>query len=698
MSSKLWDANPLLVALFDLPTGVQAFSNAEAQPSVRSVNRLRSSQGNGTDTDNTSLLHGESISLADEDYSDAVDQVKPPSSRTPLLFNSYFPSYGPSFAKLPSHRTVGKAASHKKKKKRRPDTAQSSNKVGGRKSERAFTFSSYGGTESPISSTTSDTPSYDVGDNVQQPNIARQHDDDELLSLDRVTNLKLKIQRIRLSILSMENDLIATRHELVRAHKQLNFATMELDGIKRSAFEAEFGLFQLAQHQERTSTSQSALRTRLSPMHFFDTDNMSAMSSVCSTSTDRMHYLTPSSTIDGDESINSTPRSTGSYESFYSLNEVDNTKPRNLQVHARTSYEDKDKTPLKKNTKLKQVVMTDTTVNTGKESSSIDTPSTMASSLSQSADGVPRKLSEKEEGRRDETICRHDSFIRAHDLTLSEGVDSSSIVSLQAIDVGDIANALFQKGYDCAMDESDRWTPEQGTGKILSKRATDLLDGSIGNWPNAAHGDEVLVWTSKCIHGGHGSEYPLVKARGLIPTSALKMVQLLLDSERVKEYNKMSLGRIDEHCFAIGVERLTECPSTGILGELKIVRSKSQPPVVRKPIELRLLLHARRLSSDGNDDDKTSNYLTIGRSLWETEQGTANIDESSVTRCEMLLSVNLIRDLPPTSFSCNSNNQCCEITTITHGISPGIPISIGKRIGLAAAAKYIRDIRAVFEK
>jgi len=37
-------------------------------------------------------------------------------------------------------------------------------------------------------------------------------------------------------------------------------------------------------------------------------------------------------------------------------------------------------------------------------------------------------------------------------------------------------------------------------------------------------------------------------------------------------------------------------------------------------------------------------------------------------------------------------------STVTHGVSPGIPVSIGKRIALAAASKYIRDIRQVFDK
>jgi hypothetical protein len=182
----------------------------------------------------------------------------------------------------------------------------------------------------------------------------------------------------------------------------------------------------------------------------------------------------------------------------------------------------------------------------------------------------------------------------------------------------------------------------------------------------------------------------LVKARGLIPTSALHVVKLLLDSDRVKQYNKMSLGRTDEYCFSRGVDNLDRCPATGIFGEAKIVHSKSQPPIIRKPIELRLLLHARRLHAD----DEIPKYILIGRSVWETAEGKAEASDASATRCEMLLSTNLVRQVESMDGA-----AWCEVTTITHAASPGgVPLSIGKRVGLAAAANYIRDIRTVFEK
>ena len=48
----------------------------------------------------------------------------------------------------------------------------------------------------------------------------------------------------------------------------------------------------------------------------------------------------------------------------------------------------------------------------------------------------------------------------------------------------------------------------------------------------------MLVWSAPCTHDGHDSGHPLVKAQGLILTSVLRVVKLLLDSDSVKHYLK----------------------------------------------------------------------------------------------------------------------------------------------------------------
>jgi hypothetical protein len=129
------------------------------------------------------------------------------------------------------------------------------------------------------------------------------------------------------------------------------------------------------------------------------------------------------------------------------------------------------------------------------------------------------------------------------------------------------------------------------------------------------------------------------------------------------------------------------CPRLGIAGEAKVMSSKSQPPLALKPLEFKTLFYARRLDGDAVA------YVTVGRSTWETPDGTAGGSDDSATRCEILLSVNLVRDV-----MAEDGEEWCEVTLVTHAVSPGIPIFVAKQLGLVAAENYIKDIRALFER
>jgi uncharacterized coiled-coil protein SlyX len=481
-----------------------------------------------------------------------------------------------------------------------------------------------------------------------------------------IPTLQSKISLIRSNIQSLERNLIATRNDLGRAHEHLHSTTLELEDLQRSAIEAEIGLSHLSHRQGRM------------PFIFSETDAVTR--STRSMSSEGMHFLTPTSSlvIDGEDSdVCYTPRSTASFESLSSQTERDIIQPVLNDVNA---------TPLTKNSISKR----NRPHNVGNISplayDTTDTPSTAASTIVSSM-SHPDEAARESKGDK-VTFYKHDSFIRTHDLGIG---NPDLLLSLHHSDLGPLIDALFERGLQAALDESDNWTPVRETEKILARMdKNNNVDGPIGPWPNAVSGTDVLVWSAPCTHEGHGSEFPLVKARCLIPTTALRVVELLLDSDRVKQYNKMSLGRTDEHCFSKGLDKYERCPNTGIQGVAKIVRSKSQPPIIRKPVELRILLHGRRLHADG----ETPKFITIGRSVWESAEGKAEASDASATRCEMLLSANLVREL-----ECIEGESWCEITTITHAASPGgIPLSIGKRVGLAAAANYVKDIRSVFEK
>ncbi|KAL7496996.1 hypothetical protein ACHAWT_005404 [Skeletonema menzelii] len=289
---------------------------------------------------------------------------------------------------------------------------------------------------------------------------------------------------------------------------------------------------------------------------------------------------------------------------------------------------------------------------------------------------------------------RTNSFIRADDLNISgedirreiddERTDRETSerdgVPLVPIDGnGDtIINGLVQIGLAEAGDESSRWTATSGTAYVLKNRSNQHR---MGPWENAASGKDVLVWSTKCVRE-LGAEYPVVKARGLINASSWEVVDLLRDSSKVSTYNKSSLGRKDKIVLKSNMD-----------SEAKIMSSLTKPPIVRKPLECVTLFYSRKLTENDNIELDGAGYITVGRSVWENEYGLTET-KFSCTRCEILLSVNLVRDIKTAS-----GQKVCELTIVTHAVSPaGIPLFIGKKAALATADSYIKDIRAVFEK
>lgn len=308
-----------------------------------------------------------------------------------------------------------------------------------------------------------------------------------------------------------------------------------------------------------------------------------------------------------------------------------------------------------------------------------------------SVTNIPKMISPRVASPR---VKRTNSYIRAHDLNLS-GEDIGRVVdddrtdietservgsTLVSIDRNEdvIINALVDIGLSEAGDESCRWIATNSTVSALKKRTKQ--QETTGSWKNAASGKDVLVWSTKCTRPGHGAEFPVVKARGLINASAKDVVDLLRDSSKVRHYNKSSLGRKDKFVLSNNVD-----------SETKIMSSLTKPPIVRKPLECVTLFYSRQLTVEDNVELDGAGYITVGRSVWENEHGRTN---SSTTRCEILLSVNLLREIKTIS-----GEKVCELTIVTHAVSPaGIPLFIGKQAALVAADAFIRDIRAVFEK
>jgi hypothetical protein len=288
------------------------------------------------------------------------------------------------------------------------------------------------------------------------------------------------------------------------------------------------------------------------------------------------------------------------------------------------------------------------------------------------------------------------SFIRVHDLdmdtetSLSTGsstnnVDDAKIFFLDN-DVNTVLKALAKSGYDLATDESSRFAPALNTEKLLSQYADPQIH--LSSWPidswHAPQGRDILVWAGSVDHNGFGCELPVIKARAIIPATPLQVLELIMDSSRAMEYNKMSQGRTDLLMLQEGIETPAKDSAYGVAGEIKVIKSLNKPPLLRRTIEMISLIYARPL-------ENAEGYLAVNRSLWEDSSATLKQTKDTV-RSEMILGVNVFRPVP----GINDNQTHCELTTITHAHAPIVPDAIARKMGPTHAVTFLRQVQEIF--
>ncbi|KAG7367601.1 hypothetical protein IV203_030272 [Nitzschia inconspicua] len=243
---------------------------------------------------------------------------------------------------------------------------------------------------------------------------------------------------------------------------------------------------------------------------------------------------------------------------------------------------------------------------------------------------------------------------------------------------------LANFGFTTSLNES-MWIPDSKTDRILKKATTSEwmkstfrpgkihFDEGIGAIPEEV--DEVLVWSGSFKHGLYGSDLPAIRAAGIVNMSAKSLMELLVDSTRVKEYNKLSLGRQDLVTF----DGDLQTPGPFGMSITKVMKSENRPPMIRKNLIFVSILHAKELI-DG------SGYLIVTRAVHrpEEEKTVANAIQS-----EILMGVNLIRKVH------GAEDSKCFMINVNHIRSPMVPVMVAKRIGVASAVGFVNDIRAL---
>lgn len=235
---------------------------------------------------------------------------------------------------------------------------------------------------------------------------------------------------------------------------------------------------------------------------------------------------------------------------------------------------------------------------------------------------------------------------------------------------------LANFGLSTTLNEA-MWQPDSKSEKLIKKASGDsewmnqsFVEGLKSASTGSSSSTDVLVWSGSFKHGLYGSEVPAIRSAGIVKTSSKKLMELLVDSTRVKEYNKMSLGRTDLVTFDGNLEE------EGPFGKsiTKVMRSESKPPMLSL-LALTSILHAKELSD-------SSGYLIVSRAVQRA-------DEEPPTT-EIVMGVNLIVD-----FDSEDGSERCLMVNVNHMRSPMVPMYIAKKVAVTSAHKFINDIRTL---
>ncbi len=183
-------------------------------------------------------------------------------------------------------------------------------------------------------------------------------------------------------------------------------------------------------------------------------------------------------------------------------------------------------------------------------------------------------------------------------------------------------------------------------------------------WRPVSVKDDVKLWRRATSEGSYGREYPCLKLSTVLDAPAEAVMALLVDSERVAEYNKYSKGRHD-------VEHLG--PHT------KIVRNRSLPPLQKRVHEFCTIMHVVR-REDGAQVMLTrfTDHPRVPRS-------------SNYARSEIILGVTEVRPHP-------TDKGKAVFTTVSHVKSAGVPPFIAEQFSARGLLEYATQLQGALDR
>jgi len=224
-------------------------------------------------------------------------------------------------------------------------------------------------------------------------------------------------------------------------------------------------------------------------------------------------------------------------------------------------------------------------------------------------------------------------------------------------------------------DTQSPWMPEGNTTKVLQHRNTRHY--THDEWMNILEND-VLKWTRTAAIPSTNATcrshaYPILKTRGIIAMPPYELRDLLLDSNRVKEFNKNSLGK----------KNICILPSSNDDETTVIVEHDMRIPIVGTSIQTLALTHSRPIHCGDGGCGCDIGYIVVSRSV---KRGLEEEEK------DPFYSISILRPVP------NQPEKTDLINVAQMGVSNHVPGFVLRKIGFMGASDFFANLRRLCRK
>ncbi len=199
-----------------------------------------------------------------------------------------------------------------------------------------------------------------------------------------------------------------------------------------------------------------------------------------------------------------------------------------------------------------------------------------------------------------------------------------------------------------------------------ARRKSELymsVNDSDSTWIPIADKDGIKVWKKWLPSDCCGSEFPCVKATGILRASPEDILALLFDSKRTKEYNAYSICRVD-------IEKLDE--------STKVVWNRTKPPLSKRNHDFCSLM---QMSWD--EEGKKGTLLTTA-----TSHPLAPKSKDSV-RSKIQVGLTVVKPYPNGD---SANCYCSHVTTLSHIVIKCAPNWVVNKAAGQNALEFLKSV------